>query len=164
MTSLRVRPRFKQLSQQNTQEIGDALKEGLENEENCVGQIMEQTIILKIAPKNRHFWSPQLAINLEKTEKGTIIRGLYGPNPTIWTMFMFAYIGIGIMAMFALMVGLTNISLGRGYLFMIIFVALLGGLLALYLVAQFGQKMGVEQTFTLHHFFEGIIHEKVHIS
>lgn len=164
MTSLRVRPRFKQLTQQNIKEIGHALKEGLENEKSCVGQIMEQTIILKIAPKNQHFWSPQLALNLEETNKGTIIRGLYGPNPTIWTMFMFAYIGIGIMAMFALMVGLTNISLGRGYLFMIIFVALLSGLLALYLIAQFGQKMGVEQTFTLHHFFEEVIHEKVHIS
>lgn len=164
MTSLRVRPRFKQLTQQNTKEIGNALKEGLKQQESCIGQIMEQTIILKIAPQNQHFWSPQLALNLEESEKGTIIRGLYGPNPTIWTMFMFAYIGIGIMAMFALMVGLTNLSLGRGYLFMIIFTALSGALLGLYFIAQFGQKMGVEQTFTLHHFFEEIIHEKVHIT
>lgn len=164
MTSYRVRPRFKQLSQQTVQEINQEFEDFLENTEACVGQVMEQTVILRIPEKERHFWSPELAINLEETEKGTIIRGLYGPNPTVWTMFMFAYIGIGIMAMFALMVALTNIMLEKGYLFVFIFSGLCIAGLALYLIAQFGQKMGVEQTFTLHHFFEETIHNKVHIS
>jgi hypothetical protein len=41
---------------------------------------------------------------------------------------------------------------------------LLGGLVILYFIAQTGQKMGVEQTFQLHHFFEESIGETVHIS
>jgi hypothetical protein len=40
----------------------------------------------------------------------------------------------------------------------------LGGLAILYFVAQTGQKMGAEQTFQLHHFFEESIGETVHIS
>ena len=34
----------------------------------------------------------------------------------------------------------------------------------MYLIAQFGQKIGVEQTFRLHHFFEETVGEKVHIN
>jgi hypothetical protein len=33
----------------------------------------------------------------------------------------------------------------------------------LYIIAQFGQKLGVEQTFTLHHFFERSIGSRIHI-
>lgn len=164
MTSYRVRPRFKQLTQQTIQEVNQELETELGNTTNCAGQVMEHIIILKIPEKERHFWSPELSINLEETEEGTIIRGLYGPNPTVWTMFMFAYIGIGIMAMFALMVAITNIMLEKGYLFVFIFSGLCIAGLGLYLIAQFGQKMGVEQTFTLHHFFEETIHDKIHIT
>ena len=35
--------------------------------------------------------------------------------------------------------------------------------LVLYLVAQFGQKIGAEQMFTLHHFFEDSIGHRIHI-
>jgi hypothetical protein len=34
----------------------------------------------------------------------------------------------------------------------------------LYVFSQVGQKLGAEQTFTLHHFFEEVVHQKVHIS
>lgn len=163
MTSYRIRPRFKQFSQQNIEEIGDEFKSTLNNNEDCVGQIAYNLITLKIPQKDRHFWSPELSVSLEETEDGTIIRGLYGPNPTVWTFFMFAYSCTGILALFTLMIASVNITLGRGYFYMIIFFVFLFLGLGIYLIAQFGQKMGVEQTFTLHHFFESVIHEKVHI-
>jgi hypothetical protein len=46
----------------------------------------------KIPKQKQHFWSPQLhlEINEDYDEKKTsMIYGLFGPNPTVWTMFMF---------------------------------------------------------------------------
>lgn len=44
-------------------------------------------------PKNKQtFWSPQLHLEIVKIEEQpTLLKGLYGPNPTMWTFFMFLH-------------------------------------------------------------------------
>lgn len=41
--------------------------------------------------------------------------------------------------------------------------SLVGAGIIIYMIAQFGQKIGAEQMFTLHHFFEDAVKERVHI-
>ncbi|NEW80656.1 MAG: GTP-binding protein [Gelidibacter sp.] len=53
-----------------------------------------------------HFWSPQLHIEIEKIDENkSIVKGLFGPKPQVWTFFMFihfamafAFIGFSIVA------------------------------------------------------------------
>lgn len=163
MTSYRVRPRFKQLTYLNRQEICERVERHFDYPQPCEVSITSRSIIFKIPLEERHFWSPRLSISLEKHEEGTLLRGLYGPNPTVWTMFMFAYGAIGVAGTFSLLLGLTQVSLDMGYNFIWVSLGLAVAAIVLYVIAQLGQKMGAEQTFTLHHVFESIIHEKVHI-
>jgi hypothetical protein len=118
-------------------------------------------IILRILPEERHFWSPQLNISLEEKEDGTLIRGLYGPNPSIWAMFFFAYAALGIIILFAGMVVLSQLSLGMET--PLWWLLLLSSILFLiiYLTAQIGQKIGAQQMFDLHHFYEETLGKKV---
>lgn len=165
MTSFRVRPRFKAISTLSAAQIQDAIQDGLEERSSdCVGIMITNHVILKIPTEERHFWSPQLSLNLEETDEGTEISGLYGPSPNVWTLFTFGYATIGVLSLFVTITGTSQLSLGRyAYeLWALPVFAIIAAIL--YVFSQVGQKLGAEQTFTLHHFFEEVVHQKVHIS
>ena len=77
---------------------------------------LDEHIFIKLTPKYRHFWSPQLHLEVQEVdEKSSILHGLFGPNPTLWTFFMFlhfavalCFIGLGIWAY-------SNNALGHDY-------------------------------------------------
>ena len=56
-----------------------------------------------MAGSKREYWSPHLHLELEpKSENETHIRGLFGPEPTLWTFFMFLhFIVAGIFVIFS---------------------------------------------------------------
>ncbi|BAO76462.1 GTP-binding protein [Winogradskyella sp. PG-2] len=55
-----------------------------------------------------------LEIN-EKNNKSATVHGLYGPNPTVWTMFMFFhFIVAGLFICFGIWT-YTNVTLGNSY-------------------------------------------------
>lgn len=146
------------------QEIEKTLNNALsEKEAICVGECLPGHVNLKIPVKDRHFWSPQLNLSLDSTGEGTIIRGLYGPNPTVWAVFFFGYVTIGVAIFFIAMWGLTRYSLGLSSWILWLIPVLLGLAGGLYIIAQLGQKLGAEQMFALHHFYEELIHDKVSI-
>ena len=160
--SIRVRPRFKILSQREQDEIQRYFGEKLAEESSSYeGRVLEGHIVIKVLRSEQHYWSPQLGLSLDTTEEGTIIRGLYGPNPSIWLMFTFGHILVSVAAMFILIVGLSNMSLGLSS--MILWSLPVLGIVSLimYLIARAGRKLGEEQLFDLHHFFEEHIGDKV---
>lgn len=165
MTSYRIRPRFQQRTHWPMERVQDTLKAKLaEPGSPCRGLIIPGYIVLRIPHEERHFWSPQLSVALEESPEGTVLRGLYGPSPTVWTLFLFGYASLGLIALFISIIGFSRMSLGLNASILWILVLLGLVALAMWLTAQMGQKVGAEQTFRLHHFFEEAIHEKVVIS
>jgi hypothetical protein len=165
MSSFRVRPRFKQLCDLSQKEVESRLKAALDEENaDCVAVSLPGHVYLKIPLEERHFWSPQLHITFEEDGKGTVIRGLYGPNPTVWAIFFFGYVSLGLIFFFAGMWGLSRWSLdmSAGVLWVLPITAVLA--LVLYIIAQTGQKIGAEQMYRLHLFYEGTIGKRTHIS
>ena len=167
MTSFRIRPRFQHVSKKSMEAIQEKIKHSLEQPEaNCIGRVIPGHVVLKIPAEDQHYWSPQLSLSLEELEapeEGVLLRGLYGPNPNVWAMFAFGYAALGFMSLFVSIIGFSRMNLGLAapILWFLPFFAV--GFLALYVIAQIGQKIGVAQTFTLHHFFEEAIDEKIGI-
>ena len=66
--------------------------------------VHENHIWFYVVGIKKRFWSPHLHLQLEpKTEKTTHIRGLFGPDQTLWTFFMFLhFIVAGIFTIFAM--------------------------------------------------------------
>lgn len=55
-------------------------------------KIKEYHIWINIKGERKAYWSPHLHIELEsRGENETHIRGLYGPEPNLWTFFMFLH-------------------------------------------------------------------------
>ena len=162
MSSFKIRPRFKHLIVGSKEALEQKLKDGIkQKEKGFLCTHLPGHIYIKIHPEQQHFWSPQLHLSFEQDGDNVIIRGLYGPNPTVWAIFFFGYVAIGILSLFIGMWGLTRWSLGMDS--SILWSIPVFGLIALvlYISAQAGQKLGAQQLFDIHHLYEGLIDEKV---
>jgi len=86
----RVRPRLNRTYLFSSEEALDRFKEALSKKEgNVIGRVVQHHVHLKIIPKELHYWSPELHMEIEEHEDGSLVRGLFGPRPAVWTMFMF---------------------------------------------------------------------------
>ncbi|MBE2206649.1 MAG: hypothetical protein IAE84_03635 [Saprospiraceae bacterium] len=161
MTSFRIRPRFRVEVEMKPEEIKTHFRERLEQPgAPCVAAFFPQHVILRVPPEERHFWSPCLELSLEEEGDHTLIRGLYGPNPQVWTMFILIYGAIGVLALFITIIGVSRVMLDMSAPVLWALPVLGGAALLLYIFSQTGQKLGAEQTFTLHHFFEDTVHHR----
>lgn len=151
----RVRPRFKVETSYSSEDLALKIKTALEEEDApCIGRIRHGFGTIHVPREEQHYWSPQLNVTLEETENGTLVRGLYGPRPAVWTMFIFFYSIIGFATMIIAMIGLSNLTLDKSGAILWLIPVLVLAFLSLYLVAYFGKKMGHDQMVTLHKFME----------
>lgn len=168
MSSIHIRPRFKAKYRMTPEEVTEAVRSHMATLDcGCSAKILPNFIVLRIRQQDQHFWSPQLSLSFEKDEEDdsfTVIRGLYGPNPTVWAFFTYGYAALGIIGMFLGMYGFSQYSLGQNAAVLWALPILIILALILYLIAQFGQKIGAEQMFTLHHFFEDSIGHRIHVA
>lgn len=164
MTSIRSRPRFKKTIPLEEESLKKKVSSKLkDNSQGIKGGVFSNHFHLEIVKKEQHFWSPHLNVTLEKTDEGTILRGKYGPNPTIWAIFTFGYSSLGITFLFAAMAGLVKLSLHQESQILLALPILLLLITGLYIASQTGQKLGVEQTFRIHHFLEESLETKIEI-
>lgn len=151
-----LRPRFKFEVKHENEALLKLFEDTKTSQSEFIVSRVDDHVFIKIPKKNQHFWSPQLHLEINKkhdNETSSIIYGLFGPNPTVWTMFMFfhfivagLFIGFGIW-------GYTNWSLGSDFAIQL-FVALLMILIwvGLYFGGRIGKGTGMAQMHELHHF------------
>ncbi|GAB5525001.1 MAG: hypothetical protein Roseis2KO_28730 [Roseivirga sp.] len=166
MSSFRVRPRFNETLPLSQEEFKDNIQEALNTEEAITGSVSDTYCVLKIPVGERHYWSPQLTLTVEEDEEdnGNLrVRGLYGPKPSVWAAFFMSYAAIGIIILFIGVIGMSQALLDKPapILWGVPVLALVA--LILYLIAQSGQKVGAEQMFRIHHFYEGVVKHRVAI-
>jgi hypothetical protein len=139
------------------------LKSRLENTAKFSFTMDPGHVVIRINQEDRHFWSPQLSLTIDENEDGTQIRGLYGPAPNVWTIFLLSYLAIAVLALFALFLGLSYWMLDQDIKILWALPLLGSAAVIVYLIAQFGQKIGAEQTFRLHQFIESTLGREMHI-
>lgn len=165
MTSFRIRPRFRFTTQSTPETIKKEMIEKINSHhQTFTSKTVQNHFIISIAGKEKHYWSPELHVVFEKLPEGaTLIRGLYGPNPNIWTFFTFAYSFVVLCILFLGIYEGCQYSLGIVNSFSWGIPILLGIGVLFYLVSQIGQKLAAEQTFAIHHFLEDTLHTHIEI-
>ncbi|MFK7806255.1 MAG: hypothetical protein AB8F74_00510 [Saprospiraceae bacterium] len=154
----RVRPRFEFTSEFSTTEIIEKINTALRSEDApCKGHAKQRYARIFLPKKEQHYWSPQLSVTLEEMESGTLVRGLYGPRPEVWTMFIFFYSLIAFAIVVVSVIGYSSFSLGQGASILYSVPVLIIAFLSLYFVSYSGQKLGHDQMVTLHGFIEDIL-------
>ncbi|WP_246144395.1 hypothetical protein [Neolewinella aurantiaca] len=122
---------------------------------HVTGRVIGDHIILDITGDEVHFWSPQLNFRVEENEEAdgpTVIAGLIGPRPSVWTLFMFIYFSVGIGGFFITSYGISRYMMGESSLAVwgLPIAALF--MLTAYQAGKFGEKLGAEQVDMLKHF------------
>lgn len=90
---IRLRLRFYKDVQENIDVVRQKFEDYKVNcTEDCHLKTKHNHIWMNMPEKKREYWSPHLHLELEPKEDGsTHIRGLFGPEPTLWTLFMFLH-------------------------------------------------------------------------
>ena len=63
---------------------------------------------LFVDEEERKLWSPHLSVQVEPKERGSTLRGRFGPHPELWTLFLFLYSAVGFLAIMGLMLGFVQ--------------------------------------------------------
>ncbi|MFK2821180.1 GTP-binding protein [Flavobacteriaceae sp. LMIT009] len=156
-----LRPRFKLELDRNNEEILKVFEDAKNSQKEFVVTRVDDHVFIKIPKAKQHFWSPQLHLEImEVDQKSSRLFGLFGPNPTVWTMFMFLHFVVaGIFIGFAIW-AYTNWSLDNDFaiqLFVALFMIVIW--LALYFGGRIGKATGKDQMLLLYEFMNKMLED-----
>ncbi|MGV3524066.1 MAG: hypothetical protein ACO1RX_07575 [Candidatus Sericytochromatia bacterium] len=115
--------------------------------------IQERHIILRMAPAERHVWSPVLSVDAHDHPEGTLLRGYFGPHPDVWTLLIALYAAIAFGTLLGCMYGFSQWLIQAPP---VALWSLPAGLLlaaCVYGVALLGQRLAQAQMLQLRDFF-----------
>jgi hypothetical protein len=135
-----LRPRFKIEIDRDNQSALETFETLKKQQSDFIVSRVDDHVFIRLPKHKQHFWSPQLHLEINKKDQKTSwLHGLYGPNPTVWTMFMFfhflvagVFIVMGIWAY-------TNWTLEQDYGLQ---VGLMGAMVVLWFVLYIAGRMG----------------------
>lgn len=145
--SIALRPKFEVESKNSIAQIlerAKTLKSELKSDYQI--KIIDEHLYFYFSKEKRKYYSPFLHLELEAEEGKTKVKGLFGPEQLLWTLFMFLHFIIaGLFLVFAMM-AYTHWSLNQSVVldvvvmtFMVVFWVLL------YFIARMNREKGVPQ-------------------
>jgi|SRR5690554_4635963 len=156
-----LRPRFKFEKNQNYEELLSLFDKAKQEQKNFVVSRIDNHVFLRLPKHKQHFWSPQLHLEIDELEtNSSTVKGLFGPNPTVWTMFMFFhFIVAGIFIVFGVW-AYSNWTLKTTFSLQISIMILMVIIwLALYFIGQLGKKFGLDEMHKLYGFMKATLQE-----
>ncbi len=121
------------------------------------GTVFDTSAVLRIPSTRRHFWSPELQVGVDGDEAGTMVSGLFGPRPGVWSMYVALYAFVLFVAIMGSSFGASQIMLDqRPFAFWSLPAALVGAL-AVYGIGRVGRRLGREQIRELDAFLDRVL-------
>ena len=161
MSNFEIRPRFKRSTSLSQNEITDLLQKALnENDSSSViGYMSDHHVFLKIPEKDRHYWSPELHLEIEEQKNSTLIRALFGPSPSVWFLFVFFYCVLGFASLVIMIMGFSQLNLGLSARILWFLPILIILFLLAFSTAKAGQKLGHDEMHLLYDFVEDALNK-----
>lgn len=140
---MRTRPRFKIHAHISPEDYERSLKAYLkQNSDKFMGNVNREAAHITVKTETDSYWKPRLTLRAELEDGSTVIRGIFGPSPAVWTFFMFLYFILGILWMvsFTLYFVEQQIKSNDFPLALPVSVGVLSGIFLTWLVSRIGQK------------------------
>lgn len=161
--TLRSRPRFKVYTKASKEELIQLIKKHLEHNSKAIGGYANKEFaMVRLRKEKEQFWAPQLQIRWEQDEDNiqhTVVRGIIGPRPNVWTFFMFMY---GLSGALLLTLGSYALSEyivnGESHWVWSVPVALCIGI-GTYIATRIGQNLAKEHLQVLNDFVDDLFQE-----
>jgi hypothetical protein len=158
-----MRPRFAVELACTIEDVMSTLRQRLpENVQGLEGVFSKRHGVLSFPEERRQFWSPQLGLTVESidgAEHATRVRGVFSPQPQIWTAFVFVYLTLFVLGFFGLMYGFAQLALDHApnaLLVPLVTTVLAAGAYAATFV---GQGLGAEEMYHLRAYLDDCLFE-----
>jgi hypothetical protein len=160
--SIVLRPRFTIELNRNNETILQAFELAKKEQSDFIVTRSDDHIFIKFPKHKQHFWSPQLHLEINEIDKDTSkLYGLFGPNPTVWTMFMFFHFMVaGLFIAFGIW-AYTNWTLKTDYaihISLMLFMVIIW--FVLYFAARIGKASSKNEMLKLHDFMNETLFKK----
>jgi len=149
----RMRPTF-DLRHPSPEAILERLRPLADAHPTLSGVFFRRHAVLRVREEARHFWSPQLDLEVRRPEpdeddEAPRLHGRFSPHPHVWTLFMAIYGVLGLLGLAGLIGGLSQWTLGMTpWALLGVPAALaLGGFV--YGATFIGQGLGAEEMYAL---------------
>lgn len=158
MADPRMRPRFELLVPEPPQVVCERLRTALTDENTpVVGRQLRRHAQLQVRRGSRHFWSPQLNVDIIEHDDGTRIKGLFGPHPEVWTFFMSMYAVFSFIGFCGLLYGFSQIIIETPPTALLLLPGALVANAAVYGVGMVGRRLGEPQMAEQHTFLQAAV-------
>jgi len=139
-----LRPRFKMALDMSCQQLIARFMEEKKKEQKFHVSCLDDHVFLRLPKEEQLFWSPQLHLEItEISESKCTIHGFFGPNPTVWTMFIFFHVVVATLFLADIVWLYSNFSLENPIGFQIgIAIGLAFVWILLYIAGTIGKKKG----------------------
>ena len=154
-----LRPRFKFDLRHRNVDLLNAFELEKERQAEFIISRIDDHVFIKLPKQDQHFWSPQLHLEINELDsKSSTLHGLFGPNPTVWTLFMFLHFVVAALFIAFGIWTYTNWSLGNSYavtLFVMLLMLVVWFLL--YFFGRIGRTKGKGEMHRLHDFMNKVL-------
>jgi hypothetical protein len=143
---LQLKPSFKvEVADLNIVDQFSVKKDDFDNA--IVIKRLDEHVWLSIPKKDRKYFSPRLHIEIEQKEQSCVLHCTFGPDPDLWTMFMFVHFFLGLSFTGLLVWFYTNMTLDKSNTLVYILMALIIiSWIALYLFARKNRQKATPQS------------------
>ena len=154
-----LRPRFKFEIKRNNQEALKLFEDAKSTQSDFIVSRVDDHVFIRIPKDKQHFWSPQLHLEINEVDDSTsMLLGLFGPNPTVWTMFMFFHFLVAVLFIGFGAWAYSNWSLENSYGLQVgVMILMVVIWVVLYFAGRLGKKAGMDEMHLLHHFMRDIL-------
>ena len=157
--SIALRPKFEVESKNSVDKILEKAKQ-LKTELKADYQIkiIDEHLYFYFSKAKRKYYSPFLHLELEANDDKTTVKGLFGPEQLLWTLFMFLhFIVAGIFIIFS-MIAFSKWSLDQPFGFdLLVMFVMVNSWFLLYFIARLNRKRGLNQARELEVLMERIL-------
>ncbi|WP_370479980.1 GTP-binding protein [Tamlana flava] len=157
-----LRPRFKfELPKSNEAVLKD-FEEAKTAQSDFIVSRIDDHVFIKFPTAKQHFWSPQLHLEINEVSKEScMLHGLFGPNPTVWTLFMFLHFVVALVFVAFGIWAYSNWSLKQSYAVQLSVMFLMVVIwIALYFAGSIGKASSKKDMLALNDFMNGVLNRE----
>lgn len=151
MSAVQLRPTFLLESELSSEHVVQRIRDSFSNHPDVTtpgpyqGRFTGRHAMISIVESKRHFWSPWMHLEIRNDSQRRMVAGRFSPHPSIWTGFIFSFLGIGSLVFFAALFGISQQLSGQSpwaYVFIPIGLSIIA---LLWFISKTGQKLAHEE-------------------
>jgi hypothetical protein len=157
-----LRPRFRRDLNMSRAIFMQTVKKHQQHKNYVISHV-DDHVFIRIPKSRSHFWSPELHLEIQEDnskQNGFLLKGLYGPKSTVWTMFMFFHFVVAGLFIASSIWLYTRFALKdalRAPIIIMILMVLIW--VILYIAGRIGRKTGSDQMKELDLFLNTIVND-----